>query len=186
MWVRHTAPGILVDMSPVQQTPKRSPRTMVLAVGGIVLGIALVLGLFVVAIPSLTESDTIEVQLGDDTFEAGSASRLSRAIAADGPLLFSDVSSGQRDIYLQHTGASETEDWMAFDARRAGQPRNCSLEWQREAGEFIDPCDGTVVPANGEGQLSYPVTVTDDGIVVVDLNPDDPTTEDTTPEPSGS
>ena len=181
MWVRHTAPGILVDMSPVQQTPKRSPRAMVLAVGGIVLGIALVLALFVFAIPSLTESDTIEVQLGDDTFEAGSASRLSRAIAADGPLLFSDVSSGQRDIYLQHTGTSETEDWVAFDARRPGQTRDCSLEWQRDAGEFVDPCDGTVVPANGEGQLSYPVTVTDDAIVVVDLNPDDPTTGDTAP-----
>ncbi|MCU0311099.1 MAG: hypothetical protein MUE36_09155 [Acidimicrobiales bacterium] len=166
---------------PVQQTPKRSPRAMVLAVAGIVLGIALVLGLFVFAIPSLTESDTIEVQLGDDTFEAGSAARLSRAIAADGPLLFSDVSSGQRDIFLQHTGTSETEDWSAFDARRPGQSRDCSLEWQRDAGEFRDPCDDTVVPATGEGLLSYPVTVTDDGVVIVDLNPDDES-PDTTSE----
>jgi hypothetical protein len=168
-------------MSPVQNTPERSPRSLVLAVAGIVLGLALVLGLFVVAIPSLTESGTVEVQLGNDTFEAGSAERLAPSIDRDGPFLFSDVSSGQRDIFLQHTGTSATEGWLAFDARRPGQPRDCSLKWQRDAREFLDPCDGTVVPADGAGLLSYPVTVTDDGIVVVDLNPDDPSTDTTQP-----
>jgi len=157
---------------------------MVLAVAGIVIGIGLVLGLFVFAIPSLTESGTVQVQLGDDRFEAGSAARLSRAIAADGPLLFSDVSSGQRDIYLQHAGPSETEGWLAFDARRPAQPRNCSLQWQRDAGEFRDPCDATVVAADGTGLLTYPVTVTDEGTVIVDLNPDDPSTTEVAPPPS--
>ena len=47
------------------------------------------------------------------------------------------------------------------------------MEWQRDEGEFVDPCDGTVVPADGEGLLSYPVEVTEDGGVIVDLNPDD-------------
>ena len=168
-------------MSPVQQTPRRSPRAMVIAVAGIVLGIALVLGLFVVAIPSLTESDTVQVNLGDDRFAAGQASNLAPSIDRDGPLLFSDVSNGQRDIYLQHVGDEDTEGWLAFDARRPGQPRDCSLEWQRDEGEFVDPCDGTIVPADGEGLLSYPVEVTEDGGVIVDLNPDDdpePTTPD--------
>ena len=87
-------------MSPVKQTPARSPRSMVLAVGGVVLGIALVLGLFVLAIPSLTESDTIEVKLGDDQFDAGSAEQRARAIEDDGPLLFSDVAGRQRDIFV--------------------------------------------------------------------------------------
>lgn len=164
-------------MSPVQQTPTRSPRTMVVAVGGIALGIALVLGLFVFAIPSLTESGTVEVQLGDDTFDAGQAERLAPSIDRDGPFLFSDVSSGQRDIFLQHTGTSATEGWLAFDARRPGQPRDCSLVWQRDTRDFRDPCDGTVVPADGTGLLSYPVTVTEEGGVIVDLIPDEPGTE---------
>lgn len=145
---------------------------MVIAVGGIVLGIALVLGLFVVAIPSLTESGKVEVKLGADTFDAGQASRLAPRIANDGPLLFSDVASGQRDIFVQHVGDADTEGWLAFDARRPDQPRSCSLQWQQGSGDFRDPCDGTVVTADGAGLLAYPVTVTDDGEVVVDLNPD--------------
>jgi hypothetical protein len=166
-------------MSPVKQTKARSPRSMVLAVGGVVLGIALVLVIFVVAVPSLTESGKVEVKLGSDTFPAGSAESRSRTIAEDGPLLFSDVSGGQRDIYLQHVGDDPATGWYAFDARRPGQPRDCSLQWQADADEFRDPCDGTVVPADGAGLLAYPVTVTEDGNLVIDLNPDDPATDTT-------
>ena len=61
---------------------------------------------------------------------------------------------------------------VAFDARRPDQPRSCSLQWQQSSGEFRDPCDGTTVTADGAGLLAYPVTVTDDGEVIVDLNPD--------------
>jgi hypothetical protein len=160
-------------MSPVEQTKARNPRSMVLAVAGVVLGIVLVLVIFVVAVPSLTESGKVEVKLGSDTFPAGSAESRSRTIAEDGPLLFSDVSGGQRDIYLQHIGDDPTTGWYAFDARRPGQSRDCSLGWQAEAEEFLDPCDGTVVPADGAGLLAYPVTVTEDGKLVIDLNPDD-------------
>lgn len=160
-------------MSPVQQTPARSPRSMVLAVGGVVIGIALVLGLFVWAIPSLTESDVVEVRLGDDQFDAGSAEARAESVAEDGPLLFSDPSGRDRDIFVQHTGEEPTEGWTAFDARRTGQPRECSLEWVSEAQHFVDPCDGTVVPADGEGLLSYPVEVTEDGELIVDLIPDE-------------
>lgn len=165
-------------MSPVQQRPPRSPRSMVIAVGGIVLGIALVLVVFVLAIPSLTESDSVQVNLGDDRFTAGNVSRLAPAVDDGGPLLLPDVANGQRDIYLQHLGATEDEDWLAFDARRPGQSRDCTLEWQAAEGEFVDPCDGTVVPADGEGLISYPVEVTEDGEVIVDLNPDDAETTD--------
>jgi hypothetical protein len=168
-------------MSPVQQTPARNPRAMVIAVAGVVLGIALVLILFVVAVPSLTESGDVKVTLGDDVFDAGSAERLARTIDDGGPLLFSDPSGRQRDIFLQHTGDTETEGWSAFDARRPNQTRDCSLEWDQDAGHFRDPCDGTLVPADGEGLLAYPVTVTEDGAVIVDFNPDDEPTGDTTP-----
>lgn len=169
-------------MSPVQQSPARNPRSMALALAGVVVGIALVIGLFVVAIPSLTESGDVQVNLGDDVFAPGPADRLARTIDEGGPLLFSDVSSGQRDIFLQHTGDSDTEGWAAFDARRPNQTRDCSLRWDQDEQHFEDPCDGTIVPADGTGLLAYPVTVNEDGGVIVDLTPDDaPAPGDTTP-----
>lgn len=167
---------------PVQERRKRTSRSVVLAIAGVALGIALVLGLFVVAIPSLTESGTVEVKLGSDTYDAGSATARSENIADGGPLLFSDVSSGKRDIYLQHIGDDVSTGWFAFDARRAGQARDCTLSWQPAQSNFRDPCDGTIVPADGTGLLSYPVTITDKGKVVVDLRGDtnDSTTSTTT------
>lgn len=154
---------------PVQESRKRTSRSVVLAVAGIAIGITLVLVLFVVAIPSLTESGKVEVKLGSDTYDAGSASARARNIADGGPLLFSDVSSGNRDIYLQHIGDDEKTGWSAFDARRPGQGRNCTLTWQPSLSNFRDPCDGTIVEADGTGLLSYPVTITDKGKVIVDL-----------------
>ncbi len=156
---------------PVQETRKRTSRSIILAVAGVAVGIALVLGLFVVAIPSLTESGKVEVKLGSDTYDAGSASARAENIAEGGPLLFSDVSSGKRDIYLQHIGDDVTIGWYAFDARRAGQARDCTLSWQT-SGTFRDPCDDTIVADDGTGLLSYPVTITDKGKVVVDLRGD--------------
>jgi hypothetical protein len=153
---------------------------MVLAVGGVVLGIALVLVLFVVAIPSLTEEGTVQVNLGDDTFAAGSAENRSATIAAGGPILLGDVSGrNDRDIYLQHIGDDPATGWYAFNARRPGQARDCFLRWVPERDEFEDPCDATIVPADGGDQIAYPVTVTEDGNLIVDLNPDDPSTDTT-------
>jgi hypothetical protein len=166
-------------MSPVKESRTGTSRSVVLAVVGIALGIILVLVLFVVAIPSLTESGKVEVKLGSDTYDAGRADARARNIADGGPLLFSDVSSGKRDIYLQHRGDDPAEGWYAFDARRPGQGRNCTLGWQPASNDFRDPCDGTIVAADGTGLLSYPVTITDGGKVVVDLNPDSDTTTTT-------
>lgn len=157
---------------PVLESRKRTSRSIVLGVAGVVVGVALVLLLFVVAIPSLTESGKVQVKLGSDTYDAGSASARARNIADGGPLLFSDVSSGKRDIWLQHTGDDDATGWSAFDARRPGQGRSCTLEWRSGSQDFRDPCDGTIVPADGDGLLSYPVTITDKGKVVIDLNPD--------------
>ncbi|MBU3701014.1 MAG: hypothetical protein FGM58_03075 [Acidimicrobiia bacterium] len=161
---------------PVQESRRRTSRSLVLAVAGVAVGIMLVLGLFVIAIPSLTESGTIEVQLGSDTYDAGGAASRSENIRDGGPLLFSDVSSGNRDIYLQHIGDDIQTGWYAFDARRVGQSRNCTLVWQPAESTFRDPCDDTVVPADGAGQPTYPVTITDKGKVVIDLTPDEPPT----------
>ncbi len=159
-------------MSPVREARTRTPRSIILAVAGVAIGLILVLVLFIFAIPSLTESGKVEVKLGSDTYDAGSASSLARSIASAGPLLLPDVSGGARDVYLQHLGDDDTTGWYAFDARRSGQTRNCSLVWQADSAEFRDPCDGTVVAADGPGLQTYPVTVSDNGRVVVDFAPD--------------
>lgn len=167
---------------PVQESRKRSARSVVMAVAGVAVGIVLVLLLFVVAIPSLTESGKVEVKLGSDTYDAGSATARAENISDGGPLLFSDVSSGNRDIYLQHIGDDVATGWYAFDARRPGQARNCTLSWQPAPSNFRDPCDGATIAADGTGLLSYPVTITDKGKVIVDLRgePDEPTEPTTT------
>ena len=163
---------------PVQESRKRTSRSVVMAVAGVALGIVLVLLLFVVAIPSLTESGKVKVKLGSDTYDAGSASARAQNIADGGPLLFSDVSSGKRDIFLQHIGDDVTTGWYAFDARRPGQARNCTLTWQPSLSNFRDPCDGTTIADSGTGLLAYPVTISDNGKVIVDLRGD--TTTSTT------
>jgi hypothetical protein len=152
---------------PVRPSNPRSTRSLVLGVLGLVLGIGLVLALFVLAIPSLTEQNRIEVRLGDDVFVAGSAERLSAAIAADGPLLLADVASGDRDVYLQHLGDDPASGWVVFDARRAGTGRECTLTWTGSA--FTDPCGGPDVDGEGGDLRRYDVSVDDDGNVVVAL-----------------
>src|SRR5689334_20153501 len=127
--------GCWAAMSPVTQSKARSPRSMVLAIGGVVLGLVLVILLFVLAIPSLTESGTVTPNLGVDTFNTGSAESRSKSIARDGPFLYSDVAGRDRDIYIQHLGDDPATGWLAFDARQVGQPRECSLEWQADEQE---------------------------------------------------
>jgi len=157
-------------MSPVQPRPARSPRSILLGVAGIVVGIALVLVLFVVAIPSLTESGKVEVRLGPDTFDAGPADARSAEIRERGPILFPDVAGRDRDVYLTHTGDDPTTGWAVFDARRPGTGRDCTLTWTGTA--FRDPCGGPDVPADGAGLVHYDVTVTEEGRVIVDFRPD--------------
>lgn len=142
---------------------------MLLAVSGLVLGLVLVLVLFIVAIPSLTESGQVEVRLGPERFDAGPAEDRAVEIAERGPILLPDVAGNDRDVYVQHIGDDPQTGWLVFDARKPGAGRDCTLEWQRDPEQFINPCDGSVVTATGEGLIQYPVEVTDDGQVVVDF-----------------
>ena len=161
-------------MSPVAPRKERNPRTVALGLIGVVVGIVLLLVVFVFAIPSLTESGNVKVKLGTDTFDAGLANKRAETIRRGGPLLFSDVASGQNDIYLQHLGEDDAVGWLAFDARRTGTSRDCTLTWDEDGNQFTDPCDGTVVPADGSGLKQYQVVVTESGTVVINLDPDNP------------
>ena len=71
-------------------------------------------------------------------------------------------------------GSDPDEGWFAFDLIRPGQPPECQLEWDAVARLFRDGCDANVeLPAGGGDQPSYPVTVNDDGRVVIDFRDDE-------------
>ena len=162
-------------MSPVAPRRTRSPRTFTLAVGGVVLALGLAVALFVFAIPAITSKNQTAIHQGAATLSEGSAADRARDIARSGPILLPDQAGGQRDIFLQHLGTSTGDGWYAFDARKAGQPRQCTLRWNAGAGHFDDPCGGAVVAADGHGLVHYRVTVTKDGDLVIDLDPNDET-----------
>ncbi|MCY3561125.1 MAG: hypothetical protein OXH20_08175 [bacterium] len=150
---------------PVAPRLSLNPRRAV-AVGlvGVAAGVALVWGM-----SRLASTGDVAVRLGDDTFEAGDPTEMSRVIATDGPILYADAAGGRRDIWLQHLGADPNAGWHAFDAHRPGAGRECTLRWQPNAAVFTDPCDDTVVEAHGEGLPGYEVRI-EDGALIVDLN----------------
>jgi len=100
-------------------------------------------------------------------FELGKATDFSRIIARDGPLLLPDPQGRSRDIFIQHLGDA---NWLAFEARATGAPRQCTLRWEGGPRRFVDPCDGRSYPSDGAGLVSFPATVNDDGVVEVDLS----------------
>ncbi|HVN50912.1 MAG TPA: hypothetical protein VMT43_05740, partial [Acidimicrobiales bacterium] len=129
-------------MSPVAPRRTRSPRTFTLAIGGVVLALGLAVALFVFAIPAITTKNQTAIQEGAATLSEGSAADRASDIARSGPILLPDQAGGQRDILLQHLGSTTGNGWYAFDARRAGQGRQCTLRWNADAGHFDDPCGG--------------------------------------------
>ena len=154
---------------------------MVVGAAGVAAGLVLV----AVMVWLAGSSGQVEVRLGDRDFRELDAARISAEIAERGPVLFSDVAGGSRDIILQHLGADPESGWLAFEARRAGQDRRCFFEWQADSegesgdesdgdreggGRFVNSCDpGDVVDARGMGLVQFPVSVVD-GDVRVDIN----------------
>jgi hypothetical protein len=164
--------------------PPRSPdhddalaakrRTVLFTAIGAVLAAALLFA--IVARVMATNSASSAGSSGNgsraSTFDVGPASQRAAAVDRDGPLLFPDPRGGSRDIYVQHLGG---EDWVAFEARVSGAPRQCVLRWDKAARNFVDPCDGHIYPADGTGLVSFATTVNDKGRVIVDLgNPRSP------------
>lgn len=160
-------------MSADRRSQVGSRRAVVVGAAGVAAGLVLV----AVMVWLAGSSGQVEVRLGDRDFRELDAARISAEIAEGGPVLFSDVAGGSRDIILQHLGADPESGWLAFEARRAGQDRRCFFEWQAgggEAGEgggwFVNSCDpGDVADARGTGLLQFPVSVVD-GDVRVDIN----------------
>lgn len=120
----------------------------------------------VLAVVAGDDSGSVEINLGDDTFEIDAESN-ARVIAETGPLLLGDVSGGGRPILLQHVEgetATNNEGWYAILAI-APDTASCIVEWDADAQEFKD-CEGTRYPADGVGLTRYLTTVEDDTVTV--------------------
>lgn len=153
-------------MSPVARSQRHASRALLVA--GVV--VVLLMGV-AVAVAMLAEEGRVEVRLGDDTFEAGDAERIADEVADRGPVIYSDVAGGSRDIWIQHLGDDPASGWLAFDVRPAGSDRNCVAEWRPQDEVFVASCTGEEFPADGAGLPQYPVTVSD-GYLEVNLNPE--------------
>ena len=141
-------------------------RGTAVVLGGI---LAVVLGICIVGAVLIVVDSGDDVQLlGDATFQDLDAESTAENIEELGPLLFSDVAGGDDDIIVQHLGDDPNDGWLAFAARPPGADRDCFAEWQPDDEVFIDTCDGTEYPADGEGLEQYDVEV-EDGKVVIDL-----------------
>ena len=160
-------------VSPVERSKGHAGRA--LAVSGVAIAVVLLV-LWGAAVVT-NRQDSLDVRLGDQTFQGGSATRLADEIDERGPILYGDISdggsSGTRDIILQHLGDDPEEGWYAFRAQPPDRNRECTWQWQPEEDLFRAACDEDLTaPADGEGLESYPVEVTD-GKLDVDLNFDE-------------
>ena len=151
----------------------------------------------------------VKVQLGDDTFDAGYATRMADQIDKDGPLLFSDVSGrGQRQpIYVVHLGSDDKDGWFALSAIAPGAAEGCFVTWNPESELFeerraADPAEGrdalgercrdVTWSANGTdgsdgSELeAFPWEIDKDERLIIDLRPDQSRTTTTTIATSGN
>jgi hypothetical protein len=154
----------------VNRRRRHPTATRIGATIAIFLLVAATVAAAVVAFSALDDGD-VEIRLGDERFDAGPAEVMAREIAESGPILYSDVSGGERDILLGHDGADPGSGWVAFAARGPGSERDCYLEWMPDTEILVDTCTGERYPPDGSGLTQYPVEVVD-GNVIVDLNAD--------------
>lgn len=155
-------------MSPVEQSRGHAGKALALAFGGVLVAIAFAFGLSVLA-----SRGDVEVNIGDDVFQAGDVERIAQEIDDRGPITYSDVSGGDRDIIVQHLGDDPNRGWLAFDARPPdAESRDCFLEWNEPREQFVDTCTGGRYPPDGGDLPRYPTRVVD-GDLEVDLRADE-------------
>ncbi len=153
---------------PISSGPRITPlRAVLYSLVSIALGVGLVF-----AVVSLAGSDSIEVKLGDDDFNAGDAADLAAEIAERGPVPWAPLSRG-RSIWIQHIGDDPETGWFSFDVQSPGSGPDCVVDWDSDRRVFVDTCDPALVyPATGEGLTQFSVWV-NDGDLIVDVNAND-------------
>ncbi len=140
------------------------------AIAMVLVGLAIIIGGVAFFLNAVASRGDVQVRLGDDYFDAGDAVDIADEIGDNGPILFSDVAGGARDLYVNHLAADPEQGWVSFEARRPGDPRDCFVSWNATAAHFDYSCDDAVTyPADGTGLNQYPVQITD-GHIIVDIN----------------
>jgi hypothetical protein len=141
-------------------------KALVVVLGSLVAIVAAV----VFFLTAIAENGKVQVRLGDDRFDAGRVDRMAELVRDGGPFKYSDVAGRQRDIVINHLAQDPLAGWVAFEVRRPGDPRECQVEWQQDAGHFSYTCDANVTfPADGEGLERFPVEI-QSGRIIVDIN----------------
>lgn len=152
---------------PVGST-KAPPRQIIFLFVATILGFVAMYFLFT-RTNDLAQSGEVQLSIGDQVFGPGNVDRLSEDLKTD-PLLLSDVSGGDRDIFLQHTGDEPETGWFAFAVRPIDAPRDCFIKWEADERQFSYNCDDRTFPADGEGLFQYPVAISPTGDITIDLN----------------
>ena len=131
---------------------------------GAMTAVAVVVGLWLIA--AGPASDRSVSNLGTDRFDSLRPQNVARD-AAEGPIYFRDPLNEGRDIYLTHDGGDIDAGFRAFSALNADT--GCLLQYDPDANDLFDVCDGSRKSVDFAGQLEYPITIRDDRLVI-DLN----------------
>jgi hypothetical protein len=162
----HLLPVASLGLMPVAQSRGHAGRALIVATVAIVL--IVVVAIFVALAASRGD---VEINLGDERFNAGSPEKIAKRIAKDDglPALYPDLVGGDRPLYVQHLSEDPDEGWVAFGAFDPEDP-SCLIETDREALILVNACDESeTYPLSGEGLRHYPVSV-EDGRIYVDVN----------------
>lgn len=154
-------------MSPVarRQGGAHTGRAVLVALVGVVVALGIAFG-----VASLAGRGDVEVNLGDDRFDAGDVEDRAEGVDDGGPVLFPDPANFTRSIYIDHSGDDPARGWVAFGAFVPDRPE-CSLTFDRDDERFVadEPCDASVsYPRSGAGLRQYPAEVVD-GRLLIDL-----------------
>ncbi len=151
---------------PVAQSQGHAGKA--LAIAALAIGLIILVAVFVAVAASRGD---VEINLGDDRFEAGRSERLAKEIDDGGglPFLYPDLVGKDRNLFVQHLGDDPDDGWVAFSAFDPDDP-SCAVLIDREDKRLVNACDESVTyPLDGEGLRQYPVTV-EDGEIYVDIN----------------
>jgi len=156
-------PGRLV---PVAQSQGHAGKALAVAAVAIVL--IAVVAVFVALAASRGD---VEINLGDERFNAGQTERLAEEIDDGGglPFLYQDLVGDDRNLFVQHLGDDPEEGWIAFGAFDPDDP-TCAVLIDREEKVLVNECDESITYAlSGEGLRQYPTAV-EGGRIYVDVN----------------
>lgn len=151
---------------PVAKGPSLSSRGALFA-GLAAVGVAALI-VFGVLLAS-NSGNSVELSIGDSDFRNINANRLANEIRENGPVPFSDLVGTNRAVWVNHSGDSSEEGWVAFFARVPERPE-CIVEWDRDIEMFFDTCDeSNTFPPTGEGLETVPTRV-ESGNLIIDIN----------------